>query len=216
MYLTKAPRYQNIFTDQYETIPIEDIALIDKYYFWTMLRAEGKTDACTMEEWCGISESKLPHKYVVNHYCDYFTEKRFYNEHWGDTSGFTIFTQLSRIVKANQIFRWFIENVMEGKPDREYHEITEKQLLDLLFTCKTVRKGFKLIEHDEYCGDKYAVNEIVAIKYLPLIEEQGYFFGTNQYDSNYAKNVIEMIAVLETVLKTTDFAKETVYFNATW
>lgn len=133
----------------YETIPIKDLALIDKYFFWTMLRYEGKTDACTLEEWCGIPESKLPHKYVVNYYRDYFTEKRFYNEYCGETEGFTIFSQQTRIVKANQIFRWFIEHVMNGRVDEGYHEVTRKQLAKLLHSCKRVREGFK----EEDCGE---------------------------------------------------------------
>jgi hypothetical protein len=216
MYLTKAPNYQDIITDEYITIPREDIELIDKYFTWGMVRSEGGNAGNTLEEWCGIPASKLPHKYIINHYREFFTMKKFYHEYIGDTKGCTIFDQLARIVKANQIFRWFIENVMDGKPDRQYHEVSARQLFDLLFACKVVRKGFKLIEHDEHYGDKYSVNETVARKYLPLLEEQGYFFGSKDYDINYAAHVLEMIDIIENILKTTDFKKETVYFNATW
>jgi hypothetical protein len=51
---------------------------------------------------------------------------------------------------------------------------------------------------------------------LPLLEEQGDFFGSKDYDINYAAHVLEMIDIIENILKTTDFKKETVYFNATW
>lgn len=216
MYLIKAPRYKNIATDVYETIPIKELTLIDKYFFWTMLRYEGKTDACTLEEWCGIPESKMPHKYVVNYYREYFTKKKFYKEYCGETEGFTIFSQQARIVKANQIFRWFIEHVMSGRVDDGYHEVTRTQLAKLLHSCKQVRERF--VEEDGGgLGEKsFVVDELYAKSYLPLMEEQGYFFGTDKYDSMYAANIIDTIHAVENILDTTDFEKEVVYFNASW
>ena len=216
MYLTKAPKYQDIITDEYVTIPREDIELIDKYFTWGMVRSEGGNAGDTLEEWCGIPASKLPHKYIINYYREFFTMKKFYHEYIGDTKGCTIFDQLARIVKANHIFRWFIENVMNGEPDNGYYEVTEEQLIKLLDVCKRVRDGFELIEHDEYYGDKYSVNEEIAKDLLPLLEEHGYFFGTDHYDINYATHVVEMIDVLVSILRTIDFEKETVYFNAIW
>ena len=216
LYLTKAPRYQNIITGEYETIPFSDLVLIDKYYFWSMLRAEGKTDALALEEWCGIPENKLPHKYVVNYYRAFFTKKHFHKEYDGDIEGFSIFAQAARIVKANQIFRWFIENVMNGNPDREHYEVTEHQLADLLSTCRRVQHDFRLVSNDEYYGKQFSVDELVAKQHLPLMEETCYFFGTNQYDTVYATNVIKTLEVIKHILDTTDFEKEVIYFNATW
>ena len=216
MYLTNAPKYQNIVTDEYETIPRDDIVLIDKYFNWKRAKAEGRNSGDTLEEWCGIPESQLASTYVVNHYSNFYEKKTVYHEHIGEVEVYSVFDQLARIVKANQIFRWFIENVMSGKPDDQYHEVSAKQLFDLLSACKVVKKGFQLTEHDPYYGDKYSVNEKVAHKYLPLLEEQGYFFGTNEYGFNYATNVIDTIDILENILQTTNFEQETVYFNATW
>ena len=216
MYLTKAPRYQNIITDEYETIPRKDIELIDKYFTWQMVRSEGGNAGNSLMEWCGVPKSELPHKYVVNYYNDFFTLKDVYEEYVGQTKVHTIFDQLARLVKANQIFRWFIENVMSNTPDSEYHEVTRDQIVDLLNACKEVRKGFTLIGHDEDLGDEYTVDEEIAKAFLPLMEEQGYFFGTNKYDIHYARHIVEMIDVLENILNTTDFEKETVYFNAIW
>lgn len=216
MYLTKAPRYQNIYTDEYETIPRKDIELIDMYFTWGMVRSDGGNAGNTLEEWCGIPESELPHKYIVTYYREFYELKSVYDEYMGQTDVCTIFDQLARIVKANHIFRWFIENVMDNKPDNEYHEVTKDNLVDLLSACKQVRSGFKLIEHDQYYGDKYSVDEELAKAHLPLLENQGYFFGSKSYDINYAKHVIDMIGVLEGILSTTDFNKETVYFNAIW
>lgn len=216
MYLTKAPKYQNIMTDEYETIPRKDIELIDEYFTWKMVRSEGGNAGNSLMEWCGVPQSELPHKYVINYYNEFFTLKSFYEEYVGQTKEYTIFDQLARLVKANQIFNWFIKNVMNDKPDAEYHEIAREQLVELLDACINVRNGFTLIEHDEDDGDTYAVNEEIAKAFLPIMEEQGYFFGTKQYDANYARHIVEMIDILENILNTTDFEKETVYFNATW
>ena len=216
MYLTKAPKYQNIDTDEYETIPRKNIELIDKYFTWQMVRSEGGNAGNTLMGWCGVPQSELPHKYIVNYYNDFFTPKEFYEEYIGKTKEYTIFDQLARIVKANQIFNWFIKNVMNGTPDGEYHEVTKDQLMDLLNVCKNVRNGFTLIDHDEDDGDTYSVDKEIAQEQLPIMEKQGYFFGTKNYDANYARHVVEMIDILENVLNTTDFDKETVYFNAIW
>lgn len=216
MYLIKAPRYQNILTDEYETIPLDDLVLIDKYFFWSMRRAEGKTDAYTLEKWCGIPESKLPHKYVVNYYREFFVEKRFYKEHIGNVSGFSIFTQAARIVKANQVFNWFIQNVMEGKADRDYHEISKAQLEALFDACGKVKAGCLLQEIDGNGENKYIVDEEIGKQHLPLMEETGYFFGPDKYNSIYAMQVINMHVVVKQILDTTDFTKEIVYVNAIW
>jgi hypothetical protein len=105
---------------------------------------------------------------------------------------------------------------MEDKADREYYEVSRDQLMKLLNACEHVRSGFTFIKHDEYFGDKYSVDEEIAKEYLPLMEEQGYFFGSKSYDVNYAKHVVEMIDIIENILNTTNFEEETVYFNAIW
>ena len=216
MYLTKAPRYQNIYTDEYETIPFEDLVLIDKYFFWSMRRAEGKTDAYTLEEWCGTTKSKLPHKYVINYYRDFFTEKRFYKEHSGNVTGFSIFTQTARIVKANQVFRWFIENVMDGKANQGYHEVTKEQFEKLASACRSVRETIIRVCDDDSEDAQFAVDENIAKLHLPLIEKPGFFFGTNQYGTVYATDIIRTLRAVERILHTTDFEKEVMYFNAPW
>lgn len=216
MYLTKAPRYQNIHTNEYETIPLYDLVLIDKYFFWSMCRAEGKTDACTLEEWCGIPESRLPHKYVVNYYREFFTEKRFCKEYIGNATGFSIFSQAARIVKANQIFRWFIENVMDGTADKEYHEVTKGHLEKLVYACKRVRETIIQVRNDDSGDAQFTVNEDIAQQYLPLMDEPGLFFGTNRYGTVYVADIIRTQRAVEQILHTTDFEKETVYFNAIW
>lgn len=210
MYLTKAPRYQNIITDEYETIPRDEIVLIDKYFNWQKAKADGKDSGSTLEEWCGVPESKLANKYIVSHYSEFYTEKTMYHEYMGDVEVYSVFDQLARIVKANHIFNWFIQNVMNGVANKDYYEITKEQFENLLSVCNEVKDGFK------YIDNSYIVDKDVAKKCLPLMDERGIFFGTNNYDNNYANQVIETINIVNKVLMETDFEKETIYFNATW
>ena len=212
MYFTRIPRYKNILTDEYETIPRDDIVLIEKYFNWKRVRETGNQYNCdSLEDWCGIPESKLPHKYVVNYYRDFYTPKKQYVEYVGEVEGYSLFEQLARFAKVNQVFNWFIKNVMGGKVDQEYYEVTKKQFEELLGACNKVRSGFTNIGEDEY-----TINEELAKEYLPLMEEQGYMFGLKEYSSYYAVQVIEMIDIISNILDTTDFEKQTVYFNAIW
>lgn len=211
MYLTKAPRYKNIMTDEHETIPREDIELIEKYFNWGKAREEGKSKSNTLQEWCGASESQLPHKYVVNYYREFFAKKKVYIEGVGEVERYGIVDQVGRIVKANQIFNWFINNVMNNDVSNKYYEVTKDQLQNLLDICIAIKNTITIINDDEY-----KVNEEMAKAVLPLLKIQGYFFGTSSYGIVYAKQVLNTIDVIANILETTDFEKETVYFNAIW
>jgi hypothetical protein len=216
MYLTKAPKIQDLTTGEYKNIPFEDIALVDKYFNRQRAKEMGRNVGNTFKDWCGISEDKLPDSWTISYLSDFYAPKTIYNEQWGETETYSIFDQLARIVKANQIFRWFIENVMEGKPDQNYHEVTRDQLIDLFVTCRRVKRKCKLIGNDELRGDQFCVDAEFAKEYLPLIEERGLFFGTDEYGSVYATDVIDTFYAIKNILDTTDFEKETVYFNAIW
>jgi hypothetical protein len=211
MYLTKAPRYKNIMTDEYETIPRKDIELIEKYFNWGKAREEGKSKSNTLQEWCGVLENQLPHKYILNYYREFFTEKKVYTECIGEVKHHGIFDQIGRIVKANQIFNWFIKNVMSNDVSNKYYEVTKDQLQNLLDVCITIKNNITILNDDEY-----TVNEDVAKEILPLLKTQGYFFGTSSYGIVYAKQVLNTIDVITNILETTDFEKETIYFNAIW
>lgn len=218
MYLTRAPRYKNIITDEYETIPRKDIELINDYFNWKRAQYDakyndGKYYAGTLEEWCGVSESELPHKYIINYYHDFYTQKKWYSEMAGSVEGYSIFEQLARIVKANQIFNWFVKNVMGDNVDQKYYEVTKQQLESLLDACNKVKDSCTVNQGED---EEYIANENVAKEYLPILENQGYFFGTNNYDACYTKQVVDTVDIIKSILETTDFEKQTIYVNAVW
>ena len=209
MYLTKAPRYQNVVTDEYETIPREDIALIERYFNWKRARANDRTDCNTLKEWCGVPEDEMPHKYIVNFYRQFYTMKEMYVEYVGNSEMYSLFEQVARVAKANQIFNWFVNNVMHENVNQNYYEVTKEQLEDLYVACNEVKKGFTLLGVNQDGENEYSVDEKIAKEFLPVM-------GNSEYGALYAKQVIKFAGILSNILAETDFEKETIYFNAIW
>lgn len=203
MYFNRAPRY--------EGITAKDIKLVESYYAWKKERALGGPYSCdTLKEWCGVPESEMPHKYAVNYLLDFMSPKTMYIEGIGEQERDGIFEQMGRIAKANHIFKWFVDNVMEGNTDTEYYEVTKERCQQLLTACCAVAEGFV------FDGEEYKVNADLAQKMLPLMDDSGYFFGADAYDHWYAIKVMDMMNIAANILNTTDFEKQTIYFNAIW
>lgn len=203
MYLNRAPRYDGATA--------KDIKLIESYYNWKRERALDGPYACnTLQEWCGVPESEMPHKYVVNYFLDFITPKKTYIEGIGEQERESIFEQMGRIAKANHIFQWFMSHVINDNDAKEYCEVTKENLESLLVTCKTVAEGF------EFDGEEYSVNADLAAKMLPLMDDTGYFFGTGEYGHWYAVKVVDVIQIVENILNTTNFENQVIYFNAIW
>lgn len=210
MYLRRAPRYENISA--------KDIQLIESYLSWQHEKEIGSKYASeTFEKWCGHSEKELPGKDAIDYYKPFFTTKTAYVEGLGEMNGYSLFEQLARLVKENHVFNWFIKNVMYGKTNREYYEVTEAQLRKFLEACEKVKEGFAVSGKNEYSGEyEYDIDESIAKETLPFMEKTGYFFGPSTYDDWYAKAVFKAVDIVRNILETTNFDKQTVYFNATW
>lgn len=187
MYFNRAPRY--------EGITAKDIKLVESYYAWKKERAlDGPYSCNTLEEWCGVPESEMPHKHVVNYLLDFMSPKKMYIEGMGEQERDSIFEQMGRIANAPHILKWVVDHVMDGKADVEYHEITGDQLCDLFHVC---------VEADGL-GFEYAKSV------LPLMGE----VSDDSYNDFYMTKVAETKDVLSNILGTTDFEKQTIYFNA--
>lgn len=210
MYLTRAPRY--------EKIQIKDVQLIESYFRWQHEKEIGSKYASeTLEKWCGHSESELPAREVIEYYKPFYAKKTIYFEGIGKGEGYSLFEQTARLVKTNQIFNWFINNVMNGNIDKEYYEVTKEQLSALYETCIKVRDSFTLIGKNKYSNEnEYAVDEQIANELLPLMKEVGYFFGPSEYNDFYAEQVIKTIDIVGAILSTTNFDNQVIYFNAIW
>lgn len=100
--------------------------------------------------------------------------------------------------KANQIHRWFVENVQKGQDDcREYY-VSIEDLKSLLADCKKVKDCV-----------------IEAPEVLPT--QQGFFFGGTDYDEYYWQDIDDTIEIVEEILKEEEEgSRGDYYYRASW
>lgn len=103
--------------------------------------------------------------------------------------------------KANQIHKWFVDNVQGGVDDCSKYEVSVEKLKELLKICKKVKKDHSLAE-----------------KLLPT--QSGFFFGGTSYDEYYFYDIDTTIKILTPLLKELKAQPETIYsyieYQSSW
>lgn len=202
-YLYRMPRYKGA--------TVHDVYAIEQYLGWQRIKAEGNEYAnCnTLKEWCGIDDSKLPNKEVIEYY------KQFYTKCYSDWDTehkygwYSIMKQVGYWRNADEIHNWFVENVQDGEDDCDYHnECTREILEDLLHTCKTVLDSCATTYRD----GQVVIDSSVAEELLPRCH--GFFFGGDGYDEYYVSDIVDTIEILEDVLAITDFETQMVFYRS--
>lgn len=207
MYFTRAPRH--------EGVTAKDIKLMESYFEWQHeIEVGSKYASKTFEKWCGHSEDELPDKKIMEYYKYFYTLKERYTEGIGNENVYSIFEQLNRYANTNEVFNWFVTNVMSANPDDEYHEVTKTQLERFLNDCKEVQKGFVHTGKNWLNVDEYNVDIDLARKFLPMVPEKPYWCDDKAYGTRYTMIVLDAIKNTESILATTDFTKQAVYVNA--
>lgn len=127
---------------------------------------------------------------------DMYLTGRMYVSEWLNTQGYEavkgVFPQIPWKIngvsfeagywrKANQIHKWFVDNVQDGVDECEEHEVSREQLTELLSVCKRVIADPKLGE-----------------ELLPAAS--GFFFGSTEYDEYYLSDIDHTISILEEIL----------------
>jgi hypothetical protein len=87
--------------------------------------------------------------------------------------------------KANAIHRWFVINIQKGQDDCQEYNVTREQLEALQVKCAEVLR--------------YKGRESVAEIHLPT--QDGFFFGSTEYDSRYYDNVQTTMEGITKILK---------------
>lgn len=214
MMLCRMPRYKNTTA--------REVSAIENYLDWLKAKKEGSEYAnCTLKEWCGVDESKLPSKDVIEFY------KSF---NYADKYGYErIMEEVGYWRKANQIHNFFVENVQDGEDDCSYHnECTKEILEDLLDRCYKVLTGSIMMLGQVKNGHQYVdgkwvdcmepgkviINPEVAEELLPSCG--GFFFGSTEYDEWYMQDIENTIKIIKNVLATTDFETQAIYYVSSW
>ena len=111
--------------------------------------------------------------------------------------------------KANQIHKWFVDNVQDGEDDCKDYWVSPEKLQELLNTCKKVLE-FKTIEDTEE-------KECKCAELLPT--QTGFFFGSYEYDDWYFDQIEDTIAILEKIDLEEDRQSKLVisyYYSSSW
>lgn len=140
----------------------------------------------------------------------------------------TIKTCVADWRKANQIHKWFVDSIQEGKDDCGYYYVPFEHLQRLLDICKKIKKecplvdgkvqnGYSFNENGEkvydYEDGKVMTNVELAEKLLPTSE--GFFFGGTGYDQWYMQDIEYTIVVLEDIIKN-DNGGANYYYTSSW
>lgn len=106
--------------------------------------------------------------------------------------------------KANQIHRWFVDNVQEGKDECQETFVSTDQLGELLNLCRAVLAGK---------GKPNA--EANAEAWLPT--GAGFFFGSTAYDEYYYSDLEKTVEGLEELLADESVTKHwEFYYRSSW
>ena len=115
--------------------------------------------------------------------------------------------------KANQIHKWFVDNVQDGNDDGKSYYVSTEDLEKLLNICKEVKEKAKLVDgkikNGEILKDGKWTPNLINGKVIQNAEEiskllptrDGFFFGSTDYDEKYLKDITDTIEMLTSILK---------------
>ena len=116
----------------------------------------------------------------------------------------SIMTMIKDWRKANAIHKWFVDTTQDGKDECEPSFVTKEQFEDLLDKCQTILK---------YKNDPDQL-KLIAKKELPV--QQGFFFGSYDYDEWYVRDLEQTVSIVTDILKNNDFDDYHYIYQASW
>ena len=132
--------------------------------------------------------------------------------------------------KANAIHKWFVDKVQNGIDDCSYYLVNYKNIQELKDICDKILqdviarpgkvKNGETYNHESqkwepnWENGKEIVNKELCEQLLPT--QDGFFFGSTDYDEFYLDDVKLTSEILEKVLKETDFENEEIYYSSSW
>lgn len=101
--------------------------------------------------------------------------------------------------KANHIHKWFVDNVQDGEDNCQDSFVTPEHMTELRDLCKQV-----LADRDR------------APELLPT--QQGFFFGSDEYDEGYFQDTERTIEILDFALDPDNAVgkNDSFYYRASW
>lgn len=109
----------------------------------------------------------------------------------------TIGVEIMTWRKANQIHRWFVENIQKGEDDCKRYSVDLAKLRELILVCQKVSN-----------------NHSIAEELLPT--QEGFFFGSYEYDDMYFLDIQETLAFLVPVINDESWENWDFYYQSSW
>jgi hypothetical protein len=97
--------------------------------------------------------------------------------------------------KANQIHKWFVDNVQNGNDNCDNYYVDREDLENLLKVCKEVK------------NDPSKADELLPTR-------SGFFFGSTDYDEWYFNDIDSTIQILEEALNDKD--ADSFEYSSSW
>jgi hypothetical protein len=127
-----------------------------------------------------------------------------------------IHTEVMYWRKANAIHKWFVDNVQDGKDDCGTYDVAKSQLQELLNLVNKILDASKLVPAQIHNGDTYHNGKLIpnmqegktiedkstAKRLLP--NQEGFFFGSQEYDQYYYEDLVYTSKELTKLLTTPD------------
>ena len=99
--------------------------------------------------------------------------------------------------KANAIHKWFVDNVQDGEDDCGKYSVSMEHIKKLWATCVAVLE-----------------EKTLAVELLPT--ENGFFFGSTDYDDWYWEDVSATKAMCERILNNASWNNWEFTYQASW
>ena len=101
--------------------------------------------------------------------------------------------------KANQIHRWFVDNVQDGEDNCAEYFVSGEQLNDLRELCKDV------LEHHD---TKYSLDN--------LPPDEGFFFGSYDIDDWYYEDLERTVKIVDEIQRTDPELSGEYTYQSSW
>ena len=214
MYLMKVKKYPGTDSDESSYRIANRVA---SYLELQEYNKEHPEKTFTPKEW----GCKVPTKEQIDFYKPIATKSEY-------GSYYTV-TKVAYWRKANQIFRWFEENCAGGHFENCSAIVVEQeQLEELLHACKLVLAESMLIDgkvrngmmyengewHEVIQDGKVVENPGIAQELLPT--QDGFFFGSTEYNEWYIDDLKSTVEQLLPMITDTDFVAYEIYYTADW
>lgn len=123
---------------------------------------------------------------------------------YAEFAGGTIAMNVAQWRKANQIHRWFVEEIQAGEDDCGEHYVPHEKLVEL---------GVII---DQILDIPAGTEERNALAEELLPVEHGFFFGSYEYDEYYFDQLEYTLKVINHLTRNEEYAKLSFYYSSSW